>query len=122
MTTKNHLNQKKPLGETIGPEVDIILNIERPYQPLLRRPAYPASPKSRDTLEINIKELLDLGVIRKVGHNDWVEITTPVIVEWHNCKSRMVGDLRALSTYTVPDRYQYQKYKFPLPRYLMHCI
>ncbi|MBW0579319.1 hypothetical protein O181_119034, partial [Austropuccinia psidii MF-1] len=97
-------SDKEPLGAIIGHEVDIILNIERPYPPLLRRPAYPASPKSREALEIHIKELLDLGVIRKVGHNEEVEITTPVIVAWHNGKSRMVGDFRALNTYTVPDR------------------
>ncbi|MBW0534684.1 hypothetical protein O181_074399 [Austropuccinia psidii MF-1] len=28
-----------------------------------------------------------------------------MIVAWHNGKSRMVGDFRALNTYTVPDRY-----------------
>ncbi|MBW0544426.1 hypothetical protein O181_084141 [Austropuccinia psidii MF-1] len=38
-------SDKKPLGAIIGHEVDIILNIERPYPPLLRIPAYPASPK-----------------------------------------------------------------------------
>ncbi|MBW0585482.1 hypothetical protein O181_125197 [Austropuccinia psidii MF-1] len=102
-------SDKEPLGAIIGHEVDIILNIERPYPPLLRRPAYPASPKSREALEIHIKELLDLGVIRKVGHNEEVEITTPVIVAWHNGKSRMVGDFRALNTYTVPDRYPIPK-------------
>ncbi|MBW0586812.1 hypothetical protein O181_126527, partial [Austropuccinia psidii MF-1] len=93
----------EPLGAKIGHEVDIILNIERPYPQILRRPAYPASPKSREPLEIHIKELLDLGVIRKVGHNEEVEINTSVIVAWHNGKSRMVGDFRALNTYTVPD-------------------
>ncbi|MBW0551185.1 hypothetical protein O181_090900 [Austropuccinia psidii MF-1] len=86
-------SHKKPLGKIIGHEVDIILNIERPYPPLLRRPAYPESPKSREAMETHIKELLDLGVIQNVGHNEEVEITTPVIVAWHNGKSRMVGDL-----------------------------
>ncbi|MBW0580785.1 hypothetical protein O181_120500 [Austropuccinia psidii MF-1] len=95
----------EPLGAIIGHEVDIILNIERPYPPLLRRAAYPASTKSREALETYIKELLDLGVIRNVGHNEEVEITTPVIVAWHNGKSRMVGDFRALNSYTVPDIY-----------------
>ncbi|MBW0578054.1 hypothetical protein O181_117769 [Austropuccinia psidii MF-1] len=38
-------SDKEPLGANIGHEVDIILNIERPYPPLLRRPAYPGSPK-----------------------------------------------------------------------------
>ncbi|MBW0568769.1 hypothetical protein O181_108484 [Austropuccinia psidii MF-1] len=84
-------SDKEPLGAIIGHEVDIILNIERPYPPLLRRPAYPESPKSREALKTHIKELLDLVVIRKVGHNEEVEITTPVIVAWHNGKSRMVG-------------------------------
>ncbi|MBW0519495.1 hypothetical protein O181_059210 [Austropuccinia psidii MF-1] len=102
-------SDKETLGEIIGLEVDIILNIERSHPLLLRRPAYPESPKSREALEIHIKELLDLGVIRKVGHNEEVEITTPVIVEWHNGKSRMVGDFGDLNTYTVPDRYPIPK-------------
>ncbi|MBW0544525.1 hypothetical protein O181_084240, partial [Austropuccinia psidii MF-1] len=107
-------SDKEPLGAMIGHEADIILNIERPYPPLLRRPAYPASPKSREAPETHIKELLDLGIIRKVGHNEEVEITTPVIVAWHNGKSRMVGDFGALSTYTVPDRYPIPKIQIAL--------
>ncbi|MBW0590405.1 hypothetical protein O181_130120 [Austropuccinia psidii MF-1] len=107
-------SDKEPLGEIIGHEVDIILNIERPYPPLLRRTAYPASPKSREALETHIKELLDLGRISKVAHNEEVEITTPVIVAWHNGKSRMVGGFRALNTYTVPDRYPIQTIQISL--------
>ncbi|MBW0554170.1 hypothetical protein O181_093885 [Austropuccinia psidii MF-1] len=107
-------SDKEPLGAIIGHEVDIILNIERPYPPLLRRPAYPASPKSREALETHIKELLDIGVIRKVGHNEEVEIITPVIVAGNNGKSRMVGDFRALNTNTVPDRYPIPKIKIAL--------
>ncbi|MBW0516622.1 hypothetical protein O181_056337 [Austropuccinia psidii MF-1] len=93
----------------IGNEVDIILNVEKPYPPLLRRPAYPAGPRARETLEVYIEELMDLGVLRKVGHNEQLEVTTPVIITWHNGKSRMVADFRALNTYTIPDRY-------PIPR------
>ncbi|MBW0553478.1 hypothetical protein O181_093193 [Austropuccinia psidii MF-1] len=48
---------------------------------------------------------MKLGVLRKVGHNEEVEVTTPVIITWNNDKSRMVGDFRALNTYTIPDRY-----------------
>ncbi|MBW0537947.1 hypothetical protein O181_077662 [Austropuccinia psidii MF-1] len=85
MTTNKHFNQTKNFWGQL-------------------RPAYKESPKSREALEINIKERLDLGVIRKVGHDEEVEITTPVIVAWHNGKSRMFGDFRALKTYTVPER------------------
>ncbi|MBW0534688.1 hypothetical protein O181_074403 [Austropuccinia psidii MF-1] len=47
-------SDKEPLEAIVGHEADLILNIERPYPPLLRRPAYPASPKSREALEIHI--------------------------------------------------------------------
>ncbi|MBW0554760.1 hypothetical protein O181_094475 [Austropuccinia psidii MF-1] len=47
--------------------------------------------------------------MRKVGHIEEVEITTPVIIAWNDDKSRMVGYFRALNTYTVKDRY-------PIPR------
>ncbi|MBW0536552.1 hypothetical protein O181_076267 [Austropuccinia psidii MF-1] len=96
---------KEPLGAIIGHEVDIMLNVEKPYPPLLRRPAYPATPRAGEALEVHIKELIDLGVLRKVGHNEQVEVTTPVIIAWHNGNSRMVGHFRALNTYTIPDRY-----------------
>ncbi|MBW0546230.1 hypothetical protein O181_085945 [Austropuccinia psidii MF-1] len=96
---------KEPLGSITGHEVDIILNMEKPYSPLLRRPAYPAIPRAREDLEVHNRELMDLGVLRKVGHNKQVEFTTPVIITWHNGKSMMVGDFRALNTYTIPDRY-----------------
>ncbi|MBW0583733.1 hypothetical protein O181_123448 [Austropuccinia psidii MF-1] len=85
-----------------------------PYAPLLRRPACPASSRSREGLETHIKELLDLGVRRKFGHNEEVEITNPVIVAWNNGKSGMVGDFDALNTYTVPDRYPIPKIQIAL--------
>ncbi|MBW0520007.1 hypothetical protein O181_059722 [Austropuccinia psidii MF-1] len=77
---------KEPIGAIIGHEVEIILHVEKPYTPLLRRPAYPAIPRAREALEVHIKELMDLGVLRKVGHNEQVEVTTPVIITWHNGK------------------------------------
>ncbi|MBW0554935.1 hypothetical protein O181_094650 [Austropuccinia psidii MF-1] len=38
-------SDKEPLGTIFGHKVDILLHIERPYPPLLRRPAYSESPK-----------------------------------------------------------------------------
>ncbi|MBW0555808.1 hypothetical protein O181_095523 [Austropuccinia psidii MF-1] len=61
---------KEPLGSIIGNELDIILNVEKPYPPLLRRPAYPSSPRAGEGLKVHIKELMDLGVLRRVGHNE----------------------------------------------------
>ncbi|MBW0552249.1 hypothetical protein O181_091964 [Austropuccinia psidii MF-1] len=65
-------SDNEPLGAIKGHEVDITLNIDRPYPPVLRRPAYPASPRSREALEKHIQELIQLGVLRKVGHNEEV--------------------------------------------------
>ncbi|MBW0591807.1 hypothetical protein O181_131522 [Austropuccinia psidii MF-1] len=87
----------------------MMLYVERPYPPLLRRPAYPTSPRAREALESHINELMKLGVLRKVGHNEEVQVTTPVIITWNNDKSRMVGYFRALNTYTIPDRYPIPK-------------
>ncbi|MBW0524913.1 hypothetical protein O181_064628 [Austropuccinia psidii MF-1] len=102
-------SDNKPLGAIKEHEVDITLNIDRPYPPVLRRPAYPAKPRAREALEKHIQELIQLGVLRIVGHNVEVEVTTPDIIAWNNYKSRMVKDFRELHTYTVPDRY-------PIPR------
>ncbi|MBW0515547.1 hypothetical protein O181_055262 [Austropuccinia psidii MF-1] len=100
---------KETVEAIVGHEAEIILNIERPYLSLLRRPAYTSSSKYREPPKINIKELLDLGVIRKVCHNEEVEITKPVIVIWHNGNSRMFGDFRPLNTYTVSEMYPIPK-------------
>ncbi|MBW0591555.1 hypothetical protein O181_131270 [Austropuccinia psidii MF-1] len=84
--SKAFASDNEPLGAIRGHEVDITLNIDRPYPPVLRRPAYPASPRAREALEKHIQELIQLGVLRKVGHNEEVEVTTPVIIAWHNDK------------------------------------
>ncbi|MBW0527790.1 hypothetical protein O181_067505 [Austropuccinia psidii MF-1] len=99
----------EPIGAIKGHEVEIMLNAKRPYPTTLRRPDYPASPRAREALETHIDELIKLGVLREDGNNEEVEVTNPVIISWHNDKSRMVGDFRTFNTYTIPDRY-------PIPR------
>ncbi|MBW0529656.1 hypothetical protein O181_069371 [Austropuccinia psidii MF-1] len=44
-------SDNEPLGAIKGHEIDITLNIDRPYPPFLRRTAYPASPRAREALE-----------------------------------------------------------------------
>ncbi|MBW0497209.1 hypothetical protein O181_036924 [Austropuccinia psidii MF-1] len=102
-------SNNETLGAIKDHEVDIMLNVERPYPPLSRRPAYPDNPRATESMETHIDDLMKLGVLRTVGHNEEVEVTTPLISLWHNDKSRMFGDLRALNTYAIPDRY-------PIPR------
>ncbi|MBW0540304.1 hypothetical protein O181_080019 [Austropuccinia psidii MF-1] len=80
----SYATDKRPLGAIIGHEVDIILNVQKPYPSLLRRPPYPDSPRAKEPLEVHIKQSMDLGVLRKVGHNEQVEVTTPVIITGHN--------------------------------------
>ncbi|MBW0541007.1 hypothetical protein O181_080722 [Austropuccinia psidii MF-1] len=76
----------EPLGAIKGNEVDITLNIDRPYPPVLRRPAYPDGPRAREALEEHIQDLIQLGVLRKVGYNEEFEVTTPIIMTWYNDK------------------------------------
>ncbi|MBW0500585.1 hypothetical protein O181_040300 [Austropuccinia psidii MF-1] len=100
---------EEPLGKIRGHDIELYLDVERPYPPMLERPSYPASLETRKEIEKNINELLDMDFIRKIGHNEIVEITTPVLMTWHNGKSRLCGDFRALNNYT-------KAYRYPIPR------
>ncbi|MBW0545796.1 hypothetical protein O181_085511 [Austropuccinia psidii MF-1] len=83
-------SDNEPVGAIKGHEVHITLDIDIPYPPILRIPAYLESPRAKETLEKHIQELIQLGVLRKVGHNEEVEVKTPVIIAWNNDESRMV--------------------------------
>ncbi|MBW0533111.1 hypothetical protein O181_072826 [Austropuccinia psidii MF-1] len=96
---------EEPLGKIRGDDIEIYLDVERPYLPMLRRPPYPASLETRKEIEKHINELLDMDVIRKIGQNEILKITTPVLITWNDGKSGLCGDLRALNNYTKADRY-----------------
>ncbi|MBW0474309.1 hypothetical protein O181_014024 [Austropuccinia psidii MF-1] len=98
-------SNNEPLGAIKVHEVEVMINVERPYPPLLRRTAYPARLRAREVLETNVNEIMKLGCSRTVGHNEEVEVTTPVVITFNNHKSRRVGDFRELNTYSIPDRY-----------------
>ncbi|MBW0558378.1 hypothetical protein O181_098093 [Austropuccinia psidii MF-1] len=73
---------EEPLGKFKGQDIELYLYVERPYPPMLRRPPYPASLETTKEIEKQINELLEMDVIRKIGHNEIVEITTPVLITW----------------------------------------
>ncbi|MBW0484174.1 hypothetical protein O181_023889 [Austropuccinia psidii MF-1] len=56
-------------------------------------------------LKKHINELLEIDAIRNIGDNEIVEITTPVLITWHDGKLRLCGEFRALNNYTKADRY-----------------
>ncbi|MBW0478291.1 hypothetical protein O181_018006 [Austropuccinia psidii MF-1] len=62
----------------------------------------------------NVNELLDRDDIRKIGHNEIWELTTTVLITWHDGKSRLCGYCIALNNYTKADSY-------PIPR-IPHSI
>ncbi|MBW0514302.1 hypothetical protein O181_054017 [Austropuccinia psidii MF-1] len=67
------------LGAIRGHEVDITLNNDGQYPPLLRKPAYPEVPRSRETFEKHIQELTQPIVLIKLGHNKEVKVTPAII-------------------------------------------
>ncbi|MBW0549579.1 hypothetical protein O181_089294 [Austropuccinia psidii MF-1] len=88
---------EEPLGKNIVCDIDLYLDVERPYPFMLRRTPYPESLETRKEIEKHINELLEMDVMRNIQHNERVEITTPVLITWNDGKSRLCGDFRALN-------------------------
>ncbi|MBW0478843.1 hypothetical protein O181_018558 [Austropuccinia psidii MF-1] len=82
---------EEPLGKIRGHDIELYLEVERCYPPILRRSPYQASLETRKEIGKHINQLLDMDVIRKIGHNKIVEIMTPVLITWHDGKSRLCG-------------------------------
>ncbi|MBW0499837.1 hypothetical protein O181_039552 [Austropuccinia psidii MF-1] len=97
------------MGKAIIHDIELNLDVERPYPPILRRPPYPESLETGEEIEKHSNELLEMDFIRKIGHNEVVKITTPVLITWNDGKCSLCGDFRALNKYTKADRY-------PIPR------
>ncbi|MBW0477614.1 hypothetical protein O181_017329 [Austropuccinia psidii MF-1] len=76
---------------------------------MLRRPPYPEIQETRKEIEKHISKLLEMDVIRNIGHNEIVEITPPVLITWHDGKYMLCGHFGALNNYIKADRY-------PIPR------
>ncbi|MBW0540975.1 hypothetical protein O181_080690 [Austropuccinia psidii MF-1] len=88
---------EEPLGKIRGHYIELYLDVERTSPPMLRRPPYPASLETRKEIEKHINELLDMDVIRKIGHNEIAEITTPVLITWNDDKFGLCGYFIALN-------------------------
>ncbi|MBW0554703.1 hypothetical protein O181_094418 [Austropuccinia psidii MF-1] len=100
---------EEPLGKIRGHDIALYLDVERPYPPILRRPPYPEFLETRKEIEKHINELLDMDVIRKIGHNEIAKISTPVLITWNDGKCRLCGDFKALNNSTKAERH-------PIPR------
>ncbi|MBW0516567.1 hypothetical protein O181_056282 [Austropuccinia psidii MF-1] len=105
---------EESLGKIRGHYIEPYLDVEGRYPPILRRPPYPASLGTRKEIEKHFNELLNMDVIRNIGHNEIVEIITPVLITYHDGKSRLCGDFRSLNNYTKAERY-------PIPR-ISHAL
>ncbi|MBW0523861.1 hypothetical protein O181_063576 [Austropuccinia psidii MF-1] len=97
---------EEQLGKIRGRDMELYLDVKKPYPPMFRRPPYPANLETRKEIEKHINEILDMDVNRKIGHNERIEITTPVLITLNNGNSRLCGDCRALNNYTKGDRYR----------------
>ncbi|MBW0539152.1 hypothetical protein O181_078867 [Austropuccinia psidii MF-1] len=100
---------EEPLGKIKVHDIELYLDVEKPYPPMLRRTPYPESLETGKEIEKHINEILEMDFIRKIGHTEIVEITIPVLITRHDGKSRLCGDFSTLNSYKKADRY-------PIPR------
>ncbi|MBW0495698.1 hypothetical protein O181_035413 [Austropuccinia psidii MF-1] len=63
---------EEPLSKIRGNDIEIYLDVERPYPPMIRRPPYPAILKTRKEIEKHINDLLNMDFIRKIRHDEIV--------------------------------------------------
>ncbi|MBW0515058.1 hypothetical protein O181_054773 [Austropuccinia psidii MF-1] len=57
---------EEPLGKIGGHDIELYLDLERLYPPMLRRPPYPSGLETRKEIEKHINELLDMDFIRNI--------------------------------------------------------
>ena len=63
---------EEPIGNIVGHDMKLELTVQPPYPPLLRRPPYPSSPKSREALETHIREFVSLYAANQVFTGTWL--------------------------------------------------
>ncbi|MBW0579366.1 hypothetical protein O181_119081 [Austropuccinia psidii MF-1] len=80
---------------------------------MLRRNPYPDGLETRNEIRKHFNKLLEMDVIRKLGHKKIVEFTKPIMITWDDSKSKFCGDFRALDDYAKADRH-------PITRIIHH--
>ncbi|MBW0585500.1 hypothetical protein O181_125215 [Austropuccinia psidii MF-1] len=100
---------EKPLQKIRGHDIELFLDVERPCPPILRRSPYPESLETSKEIEKHINKLLEIDFIWKIGHKEIVEIRNPVLITWHDGKSRLCGYLTTLNNYKKADRYPIER-------------
>ncbi|MBW0544427.1 hypothetical protein O181_084142 [Austropuccinia psidii MF-1] len=106
-------NGEEPIGKIRGHDIELYLDVKRPDPPMLRRPPYPACLETRKEVEKHINKLLEMDVIKQIGHNEMVEITTPVLITWNDGNARLCGYFRDLNNYKKVTGNIYQGYLMP---------
>ncbi|MBW0518868.1 hypothetical protein O181_058583 [Austropuccinia psidii MF-1] len=89
-----------PLEKIRGNHIKPYLDVERIYPNMLRRLSYLAILETRKEFWKHVNKVLQMGVIKIIEHNEIVEVTTPVLITWHDGKYRSCGDFRDLNNYT----------------------
>ncbi|MBW0587727.1 hypothetical protein O181_127442 [Austropuccinia psidii MF-1] len=106
----NEFREGQTIKRVRGHDIELYLDVERPYLPILRIPPYPENLETRIEIEKHINELLDMDVIRKIGHNEIVEITTPGMMASLGCLE--ISDLSITTPKVTGTLY---------PGFLIHC-
>ncbi|MBW0537481.1 hypothetical protein O181_077196 [Austropuccinia psidii MF-1] len=57
-----------------------------------------------------------MDFIRKIGHNEIVEITTPVLITWNNGKYRLCVVFRAINNFTKVNSYSIPRISYSLDK------
>ncbi|MBW0473945.1 hypothetical protein O181_013660 [Austropuccinia psidii MF-1] len=95
---------EETMGKIRGHDIELYLDVEKSYPPILRRPPHLEIMETWKEIEKHVKGPLDMNLIRNIGHNEIVEVITPVLITWPDGKYRLCGDFRELKNYTKADR------------------
>ncbi|MBW0463907.1 hypothetical protein O181_003622 [Austropuccinia psidii MF-1] len=87
-----------------GNDMDLYLDVQRPYPEILKIPPHPAILETRKYIQNNINGLLQIDLIRNIVHNGIVEVTSPGLIPCPDRNSRVSGYLSRLNNYTKADR------------------